>query len=138
MKKIILKAPEYWHTSSKSGGLSAHAASNSSAGPGGVSEIVSAYFTFKDFFKAFKIIAKIGYRNVDETSANKFSMLTQHMKKQLDSYLAKNQISSATAGGGANVFLMGVAGAAPIDSADSRSAYSNQRQSHPQVMVGTT
>jgi hypothetical protein len=50
LKKIILKAPEYWHSSSKSGGLSAH--TNNS---GGVSEIVSTIFSFKDFFKAFKV-----------------------------------------------------------------------------------
>ncbi len=52
LKKIILKAPEYWNTgmsSTKSGGgMSAHHL-------GGVSEIVSTIFTFKDFFKAFKV-----------------------------------------------------------------------------------
>ena len=56
-----------------------------------MSEIVSTMFTFKDFFKAFKIVAKIGYRNVDESNANKFHMLTQFLKKQLENYLAKNQ-----------------------------------------------
>jgi hypothetical protein len=53
LKKIILKAPEYWNSgngssSTKSGGMSAHHL-------GGVSEIVSTIFTFKDFFKAFKV-----------------------------------------------------------------------------------
>lgn len=53
LKKIILKAPEYWQngngsSSTKSGGISAHHL-------GGVSEIVSTIFTFKDFFKAFKV-----------------------------------------------------------------------------------
>jgi hypothetical protein len=52
LKKIILKAPEYWHSSSKSGGLSAH---TTHSNVGGVSEIVSTIFTFKDFFKAFKV-----------------------------------------------------------------------------------
>lgn len=82
-----------------------------------MSEIVSAHFTFKDFFKAFKIISKIGYRNVDESNATKFQMLTNFMKKQLDVYLAKNQASGG-------VFIMGTV---PIESSDSRSAYSNQR-----------
>jgi hypothetical protein len=81
LKKIILKAPEYWHTSSKSGGLSAHTNLTSA---GGVTEMVSTVFSFKDFFKAFKIISKIGYRNVDESSANKLNMLTSFLKKQLD------------------------------------------------------
>ena len=55
LKKIILKAPEYWQagngssTAKSGGGLSAHHI-------GGVSEIVSTIFTFKDFFKAFKVL----------------------------------------------------------------------------------
>ena len=56
LKKIILKAPEYWQSSSKSGGLSAHTSHSNAAG--GVSEIVSTIFSFKDFFKAFKVRSK--------------------------------------------------------------------------------
>jgi hypothetical protein len=52
LKKIILKAPEFWHSGSKSGGLSAHTAHSNG---GGVSEMVSTIFSFKDFFKAFKV-----------------------------------------------------------------------------------
>lgn len=57
LKKIILKAPEYWAT--KQTGLSLNAIgngiTNSSASSGGMSELVSSVFTFKDFFKAFKV-----------------------------------------------------------------------------------
>jgi hypothetical protein len=50
LKKVILKSPEYWQT--KNGGsLSA----GGHLGSAGVSEIVSTVFTFKDFFKAFKV-----------------------------------------------------------------------------------
>lgn len=52
LKKIILKAPEFWHSGSKTGGLSAHAGPSNGAG---VSEMVSTIFSFKDFFKAFKV-----------------------------------------------------------------------------------
>ena len=59
LKKVILKAPEYWNTgSSKSGGLSAHSL-GSASGSAGMSEIVSTIFTFKDFFKAFKVTTVI-------------------------------------------------------------------------------
>lgn len=53
LKKVILKAPEYWTLvgPAKSGGLSAHTTTSG----GGMSEIVSTVFTFKDFFKAFKV-----------------------------------------------------------------------------------
>ena len=64
LKKIVLKSPEYWYPTNRSGGLSAH---SNIAGSTSVSEIVSTVFTFKDFFKAFKIISKIGYRNVDDS-----------------------------------------------------------------------
>jgi len=55
-----------------------------------MSEIVSTVFTFKDFFKAFKIIAKLGFRTLDDTSQAKFNRLTVSIQKQLEIYLSKN------------------------------------------------
>jgi len=95
LKKVILKTPEFWQKSgsNKGGvGLSAHLAGSYSSGAaaGGMSEIVSTVFSFKDFFKAFKIIAKLGYRNLDDTTQAKFNRLTSQLQKQLETYLSKN------------------------------------------------
>ncbi len=86
LKKVILKTPELWSNKAASGsGLSAHLSGSLSSGGGGVggsagmSEIVTTYFSFKDFFKAFKIIAKLGFKNTDDTNQGKFLRLTLHM-----------------------------------------------------------
>lgn len=82
LKKVILKTPELWSNKAPSGvGLSAHLSGSLSSGgvigaSGGMSEIVSTVFTFKDFFKAFKIIAKLGYKNTDDTNQGKLLRLT--------------------------------------------------------------
>ena len=54
LKKIILKAPEYWH-SNNNGSATSKSGTSSVHHVGGVTEIVSTIFTFKDFFKAFKV-----------------------------------------------------------------------------------
>lgn len=79
-----MKTPEFWQKTGSKGsggnvGLSAHLSGgghSNGGGAAGMSEIVSTVFTFKDFFKAFKIISKLGYRNVDDTSQAKFHRLT--------------------------------------------------------------
>lgn len=92
LKKVIVKAPEYWHTPGK-GGLSLGHLSSTSAGGAGMSEMVTTVFPFKDFFKAFKIIAKhSGGKSAvtqEESNSAKFSKTTQFLQKQLDSLFKK-------------------------------------------------
>ena len=61
LKKIILKAPEYWN--SNNNGSATSKSGSSVHNVGGVSEIVSTVFTFKDFFKAFKVRVKSIFLN---------------------------------------------------------------------------
>ncbi len=90
LKKVVLKAPEYWHTPGK-GGLSLNqlTSTNAVGGGAGMSEIVSTVFPFKDFFKAFKIIAKFGFKNQEDSNVVKFNKMTQFLQKQLDNQLKK-------------------------------------------------
>lgn len=81
LKKVIVKAPEYWHTPGKGGLSLGHLTSSSASGPSGsgtagMSEMVTTVFPFKDFFKAFKIIARHGFKNLDDTNTVKFTKLT--------------------------------------------------------------
>lgn len=75
LKKVIVKAPEYWHTPGK-GGLSLGHLSTTSTG---MSEMVTTVFPFKDFFKAFKIIAKHSGKNTEDSNGVKFIKVTQFL-----------------------------------------------------------
>jgi hypothetical protein len=128
LKKVIVKAPEYWHTPGK-GGLSISHLSNGGVGQSsaGMSEMVTTVFPFKDFFKAFKIIAKHGFKNnTDDTSATKFTKLTQFLQKQLDNVFRKQ----AESNGGAIMqppgfqYMINQQQMAMIQDSDSRSVYS--------------
>jgi len=63
---------------------------------------------------------------VDESAANKFQMLTQFMKKQLDAYLIKNQHGIAMFNN-----LLNPGGNEGGNTTDSRSVYSNNNKSAP-------
>jgi hypothetical protein len=77
LKKVIVKAPEYWHTPGKGGLSLGHLSSTTNGGGGsGMSEMVTTVFPFKDFFKAFKIIAKHSGKNTEDTNAVKFNKVT--------------------------------------------------------------
>eukprot|EP00347_Sterkiella_histriomuscorum_P011880 403370748 len=79
-KKVLLRSPDYWNSKKDQKNQS--------------SEIISATFSPSDFLRAFKviniifesylqIIARIAYKNIEETNQNKFLLLTQYLKKQL-------------------------------------------------------
>jgi hypothetical protein len=88
LKKIVLKSPEFWSTKKEQ--------------LYGQGEIISTNFNFRDFFKAFKVInyssslllkliAKIGYRNIDESNQVKMQMLVQYIKKQYIAFLNRGE-----------------------------------------------
>ncbi|TNV81851.1 hypothetical protein FGO68_gene4129 [Halteria grandinella] len=89
LKKVIVKAPEYWHTPGKGGLSLGHLTSTSNGGGAGMSEMVTTVFPFKDFFKAFKIIARHSGKNTEDSNTVKFNKVTQFLQKQLDSVLRK-------------------------------------------------
>ncbi len=37
-----------------------------------------------------QIIAKVGYKGLDETAQNKFTMFTQYIRKEMNNFMAKN------------------------------------------------
>ena len=113
-------------------------ASRRSSRPSSHSRISSRLSRYHSTLKNsyLQIISKIGYRNVDESAANKFQMLTQFMKKQLDTYLIKNQPGIALF----NSLLNPNCGeGVPATTTDSRSVYSNNNKSAPnqQQMIKT-
>lgn len=68
-KKVVLKTPEYWVSSKESS-------------EGGSS------FVFADFIRAFKILSRIGYKDVNETDESKFNMMSQYLRKSMQAYKA--------------------------------------------------
>jgi len=46
--------------------------------------MVNTAFEFDDFVKAFKILARIGYKDVNETDSNKFLLISQYLRKNVN------------------------------------------------------
>ncbi|CDW72130.1 UNKNOWN [Stylonychia lemnae] len=76
-KKVLLRSPEYWNSKKDMKYIN--------------NEVISATFSPSDFLRAFKIIAKVGYKHIEDTNQNKFIMLTNYLKKQLNSFANKRE-----------------------------------------------
>lgn len=84
LKKIVTKNAEYWGEDT-----------NFEAGSPNRVEKPKGNFHFHDFVNAFRILSRLGYKDVNLKDSAKFTLLTQYLTKSFNNYSIKNHTATS-------------------------------------------